>query len=47
MYHDGIDYFCFRDNVEWDDAQEELAKQKVTDNSSVIASDKDQEKYED
>lgn len=39
-------FFEFRDNVQWDAAQEELAKCKVTENSSVFASESDQEKYE-
>jgi len=36
----------FRDNVEWDASQKELAKHKVMENSSVLASQDDQEKYE-
>jgi hypothetical protein len=39
-------FFLFRDNVEWDASQEELAKCKVTENSSVFATQDDQEKYE-
>ncbi|PNF33628.1 Methyltransferase-like protein 2-A [Cryptotermes secundus] len=34
------------DNVKWDTCQEELAKCKVTENSSVFASQDDQEMYE-
>jgi 2-polyprenyl-3-methyl-5-hydroxy-6-metoxy-1,4-benzoquinol methylase len=36
----------FRDNVKWDAGQEELAKRKVTENSSVLVSQDDGEKYE-
>ncbi|XP_021927439.1 methyltransferase-like protein 2 isoform X2 [Zootermopsis nevadensis] len=45
---DGDDVFQHSawDNVQWDAAQEELAKCKVTENSSVFASESDQEKYE-
>ena len=46
MYNrDALIYFS-RDNVEWDAAQEELARQKVAENSSVFAHASDQEKYE-
>jgi len=38
--------YLFRDNVEWDASQKELAKHKVMENSSVLASQDDQEKYE-
>jgi len=38
--------YLFRDNVEWDASQKELAKRKVMENSSVLASQDDQEKYE-
>jgi 2-polyprenyl-3-methyl-5-hydroxy-6-metoxy-1,4-benzoquinol methylase len=39
-------FYVFRDNVQWDSSQEELAKCKVMENSSVFASQDDQEKYE-
>lgn len=35
----------WRDNVVWDEEQEELARQKVAENSEVIAS-QESEKYE-
>jgi len=46
MCPDFLFFNLFRDNVEWDASQKDLAKRKVMENSSVLASQDDQEKYE-
>lgn len=41
-----INMFIFRDNVEWDDDQQKLAQEKVSENSVVTASEEELELYE-